>query len=482
MIRSFLILFGLLFLPSPASTVEILYSNDVQGEIEPCGCRKNPAGGFARKETWIKTLGKHSRIQTDSGDLFFSSQVIPELLHDQAKLQAMAVVESMNVLGHDLFTPGEKDFTLGLDFFQTLRSLAKFKFISANLVKNDGTLLLEPNTIIGKVGFFGITGSDLKLPSGLQVKSPLDSAREQVGLLKAKGVEWIVALTHQGLESDQVLAKSIQEIDIILGAHTQSFLQNPLSEGKTQIFQSSYRNQHIGRITLKDHAQNKEISHELVLLDDRYEPKKSPVKQISKNLNKAIAKLNSKAATDSQPVNHSQRFQTFVACLDCHSTQVDFWKKTGHARALHPITVVSEARNKECLGCHSVGLGLPGGFESPMNVAKLRTNPNQSISPEELNPVLNEFVGFKPASQPKVVRRKITEFSHSYAPVQCENCHGPSNQHPFEPGFKKSPITYATCLNCHVPSRSPGWYSDKGEPIIPMIETLIAKTRCPKSH
>jgi hypothetical protein len=38
----------------------LIHSNDVLGEIEPCGCRSNPLGGMIRKE---KFLNSHPLLQ-----------------------------------------------------------------------------------------------------------------------------------------------------------------------------------------------------------------------------------------------------------------------------------------------------------------------------------------------------------------------------------------------------------------------------------
>ncbi len=125
-----------------ASPIPLIYSNDVHGEIEPCGCRGIPQGGFLRKLELIKkrTAGLDKLIQSDSGDLFFSSDKIPPALEKQAVLQAQYVVKAMNQLKHTVFLPGEKDFALGTRVFDKLRKLAKFEFVASNLFRKNGSL------------------------------------------------------------------------------------------------------------------------------------------------------------------------------------------------------------------------------------------------------------------------------------------------------------------------------------------------------
>ena len=45
-----------------------------------------------------------------------------------------------------------------------------------------------------------------------------------MALLKAQGVNKIIALGHSGIDVDISLAKNIPDLDIIIGGHTNTFL------------------------------------------------------------------------------------------------------------------------------------------------------------------------------------------------------------------------------------------------------------------
>ncbi len=68
-----------------------------------------------------------------------------------------------------------------------------------------------------------------------------------------------VVLSHQGLEADQKLAKAVPGIHLIVGAHTQSFLQEPIQVGETWIVQASFRNQQVGAWKIGDKKLRKEL-------------------------------------------------------------------------------------------------------------------------------------------------------------------------------------------------------------------------------
>ena len=48
--------------------------------------------------------------------------------------------------------------------------------------------------------------------------------RAQVNFLKTKGVNKFIALGHSGIEMDIEIAKSVPDIDIVIGGHTNTFL------------------------------------------------------------------------------------------------------------------------------------------------------------------------------------------------------------------------------------------------------------------
>src|SRR5690606_13109934 len=107
--------------------------------------------------------------------------------------QAEYLVEGLNRLGHDAVTPGPKDFSRGLKFFEKLRKKAKFDFLAANLLGPDGKRLLDARKVYERkdkdgrklrIGVFGIVGTDVGWKHGLKATDPVASARDQVAALK----------------------------------------------------------------------------------------------------------------------------------------------------------------------------------------------------------------------------------------------------------------------------------------------------------
>jgi len=333
-----LILF--VFLINSAQAATIIHSNDVMGDIEPCGCRNNPQGGMARKQNLINRTKDPFIVQVDAGDLLFPSQRLPQLLIEQSKVQAGYLLKAMELAHHDVVVPGEKDFALGVDTFEKLIKKSKIHFIAANLVRKNGKPFLKSHVILtgkdedGKevrIAVFGLVGEALDWPKSLKATSMLAAAKKEVEALKKKA-DFLVAVTHQGLDGDKKLAKKVPGIDFIFGGHSQSFLQTPIQVGSTTIFQSSFKNQYVGVVPLARPFKNEQYS--LVGLDPGYESPAdapSPMDLLVKEFKKAIADMNSRQESaveseiETEESQNGKKFQTFSQCAGCHLKQFDFW-------------------------------------------------------------------------------------------------------------------------------------------------------------
>jgi len=97
------------------------------------------------------------------------------------------------------------------------------------------------------------------------------------------------------------------------------------------------------------------------------------------------------------------------ACRICHTTAHETWSLTTHAYAFETLVEHGQDSNEECLQCHTVGFGEPGGY----------------------NPA---------------ARQTYLEG------VQCENCHGRGGPHQ-SPEFAKQGMEQ-TCKTCHTPEHS----------------------------
>jgi len=375
----------------PAQAFKIVHSNDVMGDIEPCGCRGLPKGGMLRKETLLKGLQDPELLQLDAGDLLFSSESVPELLSAESEIQAKYLLKAMELLHHDAVVPGEKDFALGLSTFEKLIKNTNIAFIAANLSRKDGKTFLRGFTKVVRkqangreirIVILGLVGENLRWPEQLKTEPVIQTAKRLAQELRSEA-DLLIALTHQGHEADRKLAEAVPELDLIIGGHTQAFLQQPVNYGSAAILETSYRNQFIGVLTpeFEKAKLKKPISaanYQAFALDEFYEPiasaGKTPVQQLLTEFRNSLAEARKTREAELTKIAQTETpaaavFQTTRKCAECHPAQFRFWKKSPHfgarksteceqchgAGGNHPFSGVYQktVADKICLGCHT---------------------------------------------------------------------------------------------------------------------------------
>jgi 2',3'-cyclic-nucleotide 2'-phosphodiesterase (5'-nucleotidase family) len=292
------LLFAFLISLPRAHATSILYSNDVLGEVEPCGCRVDPMGGILRRAGLLRLLEGEKKgpfLQVDAGNFLFESKDFPESLLESRKIQARALVKAHEKMGLEVLVPGDKDFALGLPIFQELLGKSKIKIVAANLLSDGkplfpGSAVFEKKDADGKlarIGVIGLVGETIGYPPPFTVEPRLAAFEREKAALAGK-VDIIVVLSHSGMEADLEFAKKVKGVALIVGAHSQSFTQDPVVENGISIVQSSYRNQYIGVVPLESIA--KPETYKLVGLDLSYEKKPDPdMTKILKEMHSALA-------------------------------------------------------------------------------------------------------------------------------------------------------------------------------------------------
>ena len=256
-------------LPDDGVRLVVLHTNDTHSRMDPFpmdGGRFQGLGGAARRATLIRRVREANEhvLLLDSGDIF---QGTPYFNFFGGELEFRA----MTAMGYDAATLGNHDFDNGVDGLVAMLPEAGFEFVSANYDVSGSALAghVEPYTIREfdgvKVGIFGlgIAFEKLVLASlheGVAYTDPVAAAREACRELRARGCSLVICLSHLGYRygdparpSDRALAAEVPEIDLILGGHTHTFLDDPEvfdrgSDGFTVVNQVGWGGMRLGRI------------------------------------------------------------------------------------------------------------------------------------------------------------------------------------------------------------------------------------------
>ena len=240
-----------LFLPVPASMllseniteITILHTNDVHSRIDPFpmdGSRNAGKGGAAKRASIIDKVRSEEEhvILLDSGDIF---QGTPYFNYFGGELE----IQLMKMMKYDASTIGNHDFDNGIDSLVKQMKTAGFPMLNCNYDYEDNGLaeVTQEYKVIQKgevkIGIFGV-GIQLeglvpkKLMGTTRYNDPISRAQKTADKLKNElKCDLVICLSHLGYKykeshvSDVKLATSTQNVDIILGGHTHTFMKEP---------------------------------------------------------------------------------------------------------------------------------------------------------------------------------------------------------------------------------------------------------------
>ncbi|MGE8001630.1 5'-nucleotidase C-terminal domain-containing protein [Lysinibacillus sp. NPDC093190] len=252
----------------------ILHSNDTHAHVEDAPKR-------ATKVKELRAANANSLL-LDAGDVFSGTLYFNEFAGE-------ADMKLMNLMGYDAMAFGNHEFDLGAspEGHAALAKFVKgaeFPLLGANLDFSKDSLFdgLQFKTITkdfenGKiyngiikeidgeqVGIFGLTTEETPTISSVvnvQFANYIDSAKKSVAEFEKQGVNKIIAVTHIGFDdsadwdNDQLLAKAVEGIDVIVGGHTHTPLNKPVKaetpfKNPTIIVQTGQYSENLGELDL----------------------------------------------------------------------------------------------------------------------------------------------------------------------------------------------------------------------------------------
>ncbi|WP_297793560.1 bifunctional UDP-sugar hydrolase/5'-nucleotidase [uncultured Eudoraea sp.] len=225
--------------------ITILHTNDVHSHIDPFpeGHNSFPnRGGVARRAALVHKIREENpnTLLLDAGDIF---QGTPYFNFYGGELE----FKLMTMLRYDAATIGNHDFDKGIEGLLAQMPYANFKLLSANYdftntVMNGFVKAYETFLLDGiKIGVFGL-GIKLHglVPENLfketVYQNPIEIAQDMSSVLKnEENCDLVICLSHLGYAykdnqrpSDLQLAQKTDNIDLIIGGHTHTFLDKPV--------------------------------------------------------------------------------------------------------------------------------------------------------------------------------------------------------------------------------------------------------------
>lgn len=219
-----------------AKLVQIIHTNDLHSFFE--GSRSG-MGGYSRIKTLVDRL-KADAASKGIETLFLDAGDFGEGSSFYFSNKGVDAFVALDLLGVDVTVLGNHDFMFGVDELkeQLKQSKLKANILSANLKTlptNGLKKKIKPyvDYDIGgmKIRIFGLTTPEIHyqyplLPNGFigpAHKKGMKIAQES----KRDGVDFLIALTHIGLDRDEALISHSRSINMVIGGHSHTRLEQP---------------------------------------------------------------------------------------------------------------------------------------------------------------------------------------------------------------------------------------------------------------
>ena len=327
--RIFLLVLLSIFLTGLYAQISIIFTHDIHSHFDPENYVKDgevaQRGGFARMKTAIDGITSRypASFIFDAGDFSMGTPYQTIFSTEAPELRLMGSLGfDATVLGNHEFDYRAQGLTDMLNAAaasgDTLPALVIAnidweKTFADNLrAENARALQMAMNqygvvdyVIIEKGGIkaavFGLMGKsadDYAPESGLYFKNYIETAKEITAQIKAnENADIIICLSHSGTDSnpnkseDELLARTVPEIDVIISGHTHSRLEQPIIIGNTLIVSAGEHTYEIGHLKLdRDGNRFRMSGYELVSINENL--------QKDQNIEKIIMKF--RALVDSQ--------------------------------------------------------------------------------------------------------------------------------------------------------------------------------------
>jgi hypothetical protein len=381
----------------PKPQVALVFSGEMDGYIEPCGCAglDNQLGGLKRRHTFLKKLAADgwNPVPLDMGGLV-------KRTGPQQNIKYKYALGALIDLGYQALTFGVKDLHLSSD--PLLYAIANIEgdnpLVSANL---DFFGMAKPFRIIEaggkKIGVTAVLGPGYKeeLVAGgeFDIADPVASITNVIDDLESCDLK--VLLVHGTPAEATELAKQFPQFDFVGttgGAETPPDRSKVIEGVEPYLIETGHKGQYVVVIGVYDNPQEP-FKYQRVPLDHRFED--SPeMQQVLVDYQNEL-ETTTLAGLGLTGVKHpDDSFAGSQVCGECHTAAMAVFEKTPHAHATETLLKLNPPRqyDPECLSCHVTGW-----------------------NPQQYFPYVSGFMGMK--ESPHMVGNG------------CENCHGPAAAH-----------------------------------------------------
>ena len=405
-----------------ARALQVHFTCDVAGRLEPCGCFTGQYGGLTRIRTLLRELETPDALLFDVGDAIKGTD-------DFHRIQHRYLATAFEILGYSALNVGHREAQLTRDQLAEIASASSVPMLGANTVDAQTRQpVVQPWTVvesksglkIGVIGLLDPKGLGDRVGDGLLIEDMRTTLSNVLPEVEKKS-DFIIVLAFANVPAMTKLAEDFYEIDLILGGDVHQPSQDLEEINQSAILAVTNQARALGSFgcTVQPDGTRTDSTWDVQTVRD-YIPEDQKLVKLSRDyrteLRTTVLDIDDPHAIRGDEVpGVKSRAASYVgsqACTSCHPKAAAVWEKSGHAHAFATLKKKDSEMDPNCVACHTIGFGQPSGYQRKFEGTKL-------------------------------------------ADVGCESCHGPGQQHVAErtsgdePLFQFRPLGAGDCKSCH---------------------------------
>ncbi len=406
--------------PAKNDTLTLVYTGNLDGELEPCGCSlEGDFGGIRRQATMIDRLRKKKPhlVLISSGGFLRS-----ESIHD--RLTGEYILKGINALKYDAIGVQWADLAYGMNFIKNdnlswvVSNWNDASFEEARRITRHGRTIAFFNWIDPR------ESPQRQMQASKTMTAESDDSTALLQALqhaKQEGTTTVLATTLKLEDAQQRFP--LEHIDILLVRSAYEKYAEPRKVKNTLVLQPGSRGMRMAEldVVLDSSGAITSWQHRIIPLSKTIPDAKRLVtwyKQYNARVKQdyeASVQFAKAAQSGASPYAGEQ------ICASCHTTEHKIWRASRHGHAYDTLRRVNKAFDPNCIVCHTVGFNKPGGFIDNDTTSHLSN-------------------------------------------VQCESCHGAAQAHATSGGAQS--VANADwprekmCAQCHTQAHSPSFKVD----------------------
>ncbi|MDR2292797.1 MAG: bifunctional metallophosphatase/5'-nucleotidase [Prevotellaceae bacterium] len=230
----------------------ILSTNDMHAMID----------NYAKVASYVDKVRAENKnvLLLSGGDMFSGNPIV-----DKHEDRGYPMIEIMNKVGYDYGVLGNHEFDYGQDFLRRRIEQAKFPLLCANMKVSEQALIKQPEPYV----IFNLDGIEICILATIQVENSNGKLIPSTHSDKVKNIDFyqpvetalqykylrqkcdlFIALSHDGIDEDVILAKEMPELDIIIGGHSHTRVDGMIENG-VLISQTECHLKYIGKTVIR---------------------------------------------------------------------------------------------------------------------------------------------------------------------------------------------------------------------------------------